>query len=745
MANWHLEFYQDDTGYSDGDIELEMLDVVKNHTDYHSVLSTDDRWPMFYHLSELRHNVFSWYPFEKNASLLEIGSGCGALTGLFCEKVDHVTSVELTKIRSEINFERNKKYDNLDLFTGNFNAMTFPEQFDYIILNGVLEYAVSFTEGDSPFVTFLSGIRNLLKKDGVLLIAIENRLGLKYFNGAVEDHTSALFSGLDAYRDVDFVRTFSKGEMNTLLDDSGYGDRRFYYPFPDYKFPMEILTDATINTMDFSYRRTNAAYDHDRLNFFDENKMLETLRSEGVCDRFANSFIVEVKKSGILADNGIEYVKFSNNRRKDFNITTFINREEGQRLVKKTALSDGAKTHLDKMINHYKRRQNNQGPFLYAPVYPIKDGLTMAHFKLPTMESVLNTYLKTGDLDAFNREIDALKAYMYQGAESAAYGDSPDFVSVFGNEGIRHDAEPCQTHANIDLLFGNIFMNREQGKYYIIDYEWVFDFAIPVKFILWRCLFYYYLSSAEITYRYTLSEFLERHGITEDDHARYLRWEAHFTDEYVSDHPVSLRYVKETYYQTPALNQFIRDFDRSVEIYYGQSGVFTADMMITDTLSLVRDRFRIDVDLDALRSQCDDEHLPDTFRIDPCNQSCVIGDLTVTDDKGEKIVFETNAFDHHERDLMFMDDDPQIIVSGISDQTKSLHLEGSLKRYALIDRVNAISRMKAELTERLAAMENEKNIIEQQYINVNDQLTAIKNSAAWKASAPLRKARKLLK
>ena len=227
MANWHLEFYQDDTGYSDGDIELEMLDVVKNHTDYHSVLSTDDRWPMFYHLSELRHNVFSWYPFEKNASLLEIGSGCGALTGLFCEKVDHVTSVELTKIRSEINFERNKKYDNLDLFTGNFNAMTFPEQFDYIILNGVLEYAVSFTEGDSPFVTFLSGIRNLLKKDGVLLIAIENRLGLKYFNGAVEDHTSALFSGLDAYRDVDFVRTFSKGEMNTLLDDSGYGDRRF--------------------------------------------------------------------------------------------------------------------------------------------------------------------------------------------------------------------------------------------------------------------------------------------------------------------------------------------------------------------------------------------------------------------------------------------------------------------------------------------------------------------------------------
>ena len=45
----------------------------------------------------------------------------------------------------------------------------------------------------------------LLSKNGLLIIAIENRLGLKYFNGCREDHAGKLFHGVeDMYENNSF-------------------------------------------------------------------------------------------------------------------------------------------------------------------------------------------------------------------------------------------------------------------------------------------------------------------------------------------------------------------------------------------------------------------------------------------------------------------------------------------------------------------------------------------------------------
>jgi hypothetical protein len=49
---------------------------------------------------------------------------------------------------------------------------------------------------------------------------------------------------------------------------------------------------------------------------------------------------------------------------------------------------------------------------------------------------------------------------------------------------------------NIDLLFDNILI--ADGKKYVIDYEWTFEFPVPVDFILYR-IFHYYLLENEIT------------------------------------------------------------------------------------------------------------------------------------------------------------------------------------------------------------------------------------------------------
>ena len=90
---------------------------------------------------------------------------------------------------------------------GNLNDMSFDQPFDYVVVNGVLEYAMSFTKGDTPYETFLENMGQYLNEAGKILIAIENKLGLKYFAGAPEDHTDLHFFGINRYPGNHTVRT----------------------------------------------------------------------------------------------------------------------------------------------------------------------------------------------------------------------------------------------------------------------------------------------------------------------------------------------------------------------------------------------------------------------------------------------------------------------------------------------------------------------------------------------------------
>lgn len=288
----NLNFYSGHDAYSDGEIEQELLQIVSNNDSFDTVLAQDSRWPILYHLSPIRHNILNWYPFKKQASLLEIGGGCGALTGALCEKVDKVTVIELSKLRSEINLQRNQHYSNLEIIVGNLNDIKLEEQFDYITLIGVLEYAGSFTDTVQPYQDFLSNIKPLLKKQGKLFIAIENKFGLKYFAGAKEDHTSKFFDGIVGYPDTKHVCTFGKTELQNLLTESGFSRHTFYYPHPDYKMPLEIYSEAHLPAID-SYLSPAPNFDYERLSLFDEAVAYQQIIQNGQYEFFANSFLVE--------------------------------------------------------------------------------------------------------------------------------------------------------------------------------------------------------------------------------------------------------------------------------------------------------------------------------------------------------------------------------------------------------------------------------------------------------------------
>ena len=117
-----LSWYSGQDLYSDGEIEEELLEIAQNipPSDYNAVIARKKSWPVFYHFSHLRENILTWIPFTGSEKVLEIGSGCGAVTGALCRKAREVTGIDLSLKRSRINAFRNRDAENLRLLVGNF-------------------------------------------------------------------------------------------------------------------------------------------------------------------------------------------------------------------------------------------------------------------------------------------------------------------------------------------------------------------------------------------------------------------------------------------------------------------------------------------------------------------------------------------------------------------------------------------------------------------------------------------------
>ncbi|WP_419766215.1 MAG: LIC12162 family transferase [Arcobacter sp.] len=294
LTKLNLEYYKGSDLYSDGDIENDILEIVKRNNTFADIIDGTDNWALFYHLTPMRENLLSWYDFNQESSLLEIGGGCGAFSGMFAKKLSKVKVVELSKRRAEIIYNRHNNYKNLEIIAGNLNDISFEEKFDYITLIGVLEYAGKFTEGSSPFKTFLENIKSYLNPNGKILIAIENKFGLKYWAGAPEDHTSIIFDSIDDYPNSKEIQTFGKEEISQLLKEIGFTNTNFYYPMPDYKVPKVIYSDDYLPTLEDFFDTYSPNFDQERHVLFDEKKAYKNIIKNKQFPFFANSFLIEV-------------------------------------------------------------------------------------------------------------------------------------------------------------------------------------------------------------------------------------------------------------------------------------------------------------------------------------------------------------------------------------------------------------------------------------------------------------------
>ena len=154
-----LSKYPGEDLYCDGAVEDELLDIVRKYSqvEYGRLIEERKSWPLLYHLSPLRENIVDFIPMTSDDRVLEVGSGCGAITGALARKAGSVTCVDLSKKRSMINAYRHSDYGNITIHVGNFQDIEpdLTGDYDYICLICVFEYGRGYIGGDRPYEEFL--------------------------------------------------------------------------------------------------------------------------------------------------------------------------------------------------------------------------------------------------------------------------------------------------------------------------------------------------------------------------------------------------------------------------------------------------------------------------------------------------------------------------------------------------------------------------------------------------------------
>jgi len=152
--------------------------------------------------------------------------------------VDHVKG---SVNRGKVAAERCRDLPNVNIVIDLIQDLEFEAQFDVVTLIGVLEYSQIYVDSDDPIGHVIQKAKQYLKPNGILIVAIENQLGLKYFAGAPEDHGVGIMAGInDIYTNKDPI-TFGKKELETKFISEGFKKVDTYLAFPDYKLPSLIV------------------------------------------------------------------------------------------------------------------------------------------------------------------------------------------------------------------------------------------------------------------------------------------------------------------------------------------------------------------------------------------------------------------------------------------------------------------------------------------------------------------------
>ncbi|MCI8507792.1 MAG: hypothetical protein HFJ06_04415 [Lachnospiraceae bacterium] len=233
-----------------------------------------------------------------------------------------------------------------------------------------------------------------------------------------------------------------------------------------------------------------------------------------------------------------KYIKFSDERNRKYSIKTIIWDDNGKSRVTKEAIFFEGKEHIKKI--HYNKE-------LLQKYYDVdicdswiqNEIIEFEFISGKSLESKYTNCWKRNDIDAFKELLISHKAYILGKTDNlTTFEDSEDFDKLFGKEELFTGVQALQC-SNFDAIASNIIYRNNRPVF--IDYEWVYEFPIPVDLLIYHCLFDLYSHNEELENFFPLRSALEvlevkldleilekayetfhRHIITDDDNSYAL-------------------------------------------------------------------------------------------------------------------------------------------------------------------------------------------------------------------------------
>lgn len=496
---------------------------------YDEEISDEYRFQVWYQLSSLRTGLLSWYPFRENAELLEIGAGFGALTGMLCDKCMAVTATERSAHRAAAIAGRWKSRENLHVYAGEWSEISFGKKFDYIVITGIMERACGGSADRNDYARYLKKVSGLLKEDGILLLAVDNRLGLKYFCGAKEAHGGKAFEGIAHYPQGTRAYSFSRSELKDIVKKAGLAQIQFYYPLPDYKLPQLIYSDDHLPEQNLKERLIPYYLEHNTL-VASEQELYRDVVENGAFPFFANSFLVECGRGGesgtrdcvehkALLQERVIYAAVSTDRGRSRGYATTI-RKNGS--VRKTPLFPEGKENARRLYECINDLKMHRIPVVEHTMLP--DGsLELPFIPWPTLSNYIKEIIRE-DQEEFLSLIDWIYEYILQASETVPEETENKLP------GLKDlDCGPILKKAYMELIPLNCFYNPDTKEFLYFDQEFVRE-NYPAQYVLFRAIHYIYCFTPNAEQYCPKRKLIEKYGM-EQTWEIYMQEELRFLDE----------------------------------------------------------------------------------------------------------------------------------------------------------------------------------------------------------------------
>lgn len=460
-----------------------------------------DSWWYFYHFSPLRRSAITWYPFDKESRLLEMGAECGALTGFFCEKCKDIVSIERNSNKAEILYKRYENYNNLNVICCDYQnifSLYKPQQkFDYVFINRVFQY---FDVVDINVLSdFIRNVKdNFLKRGGKIILLADNRYGIRNFCGARDVITGKPYDGINKYPDKKSIFTFSRQEIVQSLLQAGVSNYKFYYPVPDYRVAQVIYSDEYMNKSDLRNRVIFYEPNPETLLALEGN-LYEDILDNKALPFLANSFFIECGIDINLCN--IDFACCSEDRGKKCGMVTTIH--EYKEVIKRPLYQDGYKVLKASLDN---LNELSARGIKVVPNRDLGDAISMPFIKAELLTSYLVKVVKT-DILHFWQMLDVWYQDILLSSDEVLNMCDARFENIpSAQRGI------ILKKAYIDMVPLNCFVEDNKLRYF--DQEFTLD-NVPAKFIIFRGIKYLYQTHKGIQKYVKLEDVKERFALSD--------------------------------------------------------------------------------------------------------------------------------------------------------------------------------------------------------------------------------------